>query len=216
MKITSIFIFCFSLFSVFSWGQDSLRAARGYVPNVMVGVDVLNAGIGFFSDRKMVQGFVSSKIRKDIHAVVELGYDKNVYRKNGYDARINGWFLKAGGFYMLSRDSENDFNGFYAGPKIGASFYSQTYAQVPVRGRQSGDAYLSFDASSQSSYWLEAGIGGRVQLFESPFYIDVGVQPRYLLYTTKQSGMQPMVVPGFGKSSGRFAVGFAWNVAYRF
>ena len=28
--------------------------------------------------------------------------------------------------------------------------------------------------------------------------------------------MKPMIVPGFGKSSTKFNVGFSWNLAYQF
>jgi len=79
-----------------------------------------------------------------------------------------------------------------------------------------GDYFVSYPSSNQSAYWLEAGIGGRVQLFNSNFFIDVQVQPRYMLYTTKQEEIQPMIVPGFGTSSGSFTLGFAWNIAYKF
>jgi hypothetical protein len=35
---------------------------------------------------------------------------------------------------MLSMDTENPDNGFYAGAKMAASFYSQEYKKVPIRG----------------------------------------------------------------------------------
>ena len=218
MKRVNIFILFFSFLSSLGFAQkiDTLKIKPKYEPNFMVGFDVLNAGLAVFSERKMFQGFISSKIRKDIHAVADLGYESNIYQKNGYDAKAGGIFMKAGGFYMLMKDAENEFNGFYAGTKLGASFYRQEYKQMPVRGAQGGDSYLSFPSSTQSSYWLEMPIGGRVQLFGSNFYIDVNVQPRYLVFTTKQDDIKPMIVPGFGRSSAKFNMGFAWHVAYKF
>lgn len=182
----------------------------------MVGMDVLNAGIAAFSDRKLIQGFVSSQINQNIHAVAEGGFEKNIYQKNGYDATANGPFLKLGAFYMLANDKENPFNGFFAGGKIAGSYYSQEYFAVPVRGFSDSETSVAFPSSSQSSYWIEAMIGGRVQLFESPFYIEVNMQPKYLAFSTTQEDLEPMIVPGFGKSSAKFNMGFSWNVAYRF
>lgn len=211
-------LICFLFFSLWATAQqqDSTVVEKKYIPNLMIGFDVLNGGLTLFSDRKTMQGFVSTKIKKDIHAVADLGFERNIYQKNGYDAKASGIFIKAGGFYMLMKDPENEFNGFYAGSKLGASFYTQEYMQVPVRGSQGGDAYLSLPRSAQSSYWLEASIGGRVQLFESQFYIDVNVQPRYMLYSAKQDGVKPMIVPGFGRSSSNFSAGLAWSLAYKF
>ena len=211
------FFFSFDFIAAFAQtAQDSAEAKWKYEPNFMVGIDVLNAGIGVFSDRQLFQGFVSSRVSKNIHAVAEAGYEKNIYRKNGYDATANGPFLKLGAFYMLAKDKENELNGFYAGAKAAGSFYSQEYKAVPVRGYGGSDTTVAFPSSSQSSYWLEAAVGGRVQLFESPFYIDVNIQPRYLLFSTTQDDIKPMIVPGFGKSSAKFNVGFAWNIAYLF
>lgn len=219
MSRRRIFTFFFSLLLCLGFAQkapDSLKSGWKYEPHFMVGFDVLNAGVGFFSDRKMFQGFVSTKIKPNIHAVAEVGFDKNIYQKNGYDAKVSGAFLKLGSFYMLAKDRENELNGFYAGGKLVGSYYTQEYFAVPVRGFGGSDTSVSFPASTQSSYWIEATIGGRVQLFESPFYIDVNVQPRYLVYTTTQEDLRPMIVPGFGRSSAKFNMGFSWNIAYFF
>ncbi len=219
MKPKLIFTFFFSFLFILSFSQkkeDSLKTKWNYEPNFMVGFDVLNAGIAAFSDRKLYQGFVSSRISKNIHAVAEGGFEKNIYQKNGYDATANGPFLKLGAFYMLANDKENEFNGFFAGGKLAGSFYSQEYFAVPVRGFGGSDTSVAFPASSQSSYWIEGLIGGRVQLFESPLYIEVNMQPKYLAYSTTQEDLKPMIVPGFGKSSGKFNMGFSWNVAYKF
>jgi len=219
MKRKLIFILSFSFISLgFAQkkAEDSIKKSWQYQPNFIVGVDVLNAGVGFFGDRKLFQGFISSRINRNVHAVADFGVDKNVYEKSGYNATINGVFLKLGAFYMLSKDPENDFNGFYGGGKLAGSFYKQEYFTVPVRGSGGGDAFITLPESQQSSYWLEAVIGGRVQLFSSNFFIDVNIQPRYLVYTTKQEDLFPMIVAGFGKSSGKFNMGFGWNIAYKF
>lgn len=219
MKTRLIFTFFFSLLGILSFAQDTKEVKKEkwkYEPNFMVGLDALNIGASFFSDRKLYQGFVSSKLNDNVHAVIEAGFEKNIYQKNSYDAKASGPFLKLGAFYMLAKDPENEFNGFYAGGKVGGSFYNQEYMAVPVRGFGGSNSSEAFPSSSQSSYWMEAMIGGRVQLFDSNFYIDVNLQPKYMVYTTKQDDIKPMIVPGFGKSSSKFNMGFAWNIAYKF
>lgn len=213
---TFMLFFSIAFVSASAQQKDSLQVEKKYQPNFMVGGDLLNVGISFFSDRKVYQGFISTHLKKDLHLIAELGYEDNLYDKNGYEAYAKGAYLKAGGFYMLMKDTENQFNGFYAGPKLAASMYEQHYVKVPVRGSQGGDSFVGFDPSNQTSVWIEGSIGGRVQLFKSAFYIDVNVQPRYLVYTTKQEEITPMIVPGFGKSSSNFNLGFAWNLAFKF
>ena len=125
MKPKHIFFLFFSIISVHNFAQDRAEKMirEKYQPNFIVGFDVVNAGISFFSDRKVYQGFISSKIKKDIHAVAELGFEKNIYLKNGYDAEVSGPYAKLGAFYMLIKDPENEYNGFYGGGKLGTSFF---------------------------------------------------------------------------------------------
>lgn len=209
-----------SLFAVGSFSAQETQEAEKpkwkYEPNFIVGVDLLNAGVSFFSDRQLFQGFVSSRIKDNFHGIVDLGVDKNIYQNNGYDAKANGTFVKIGAFYMLARDRENDFNGFYGGGKLAGAFYTQEYMAIPVRGFGGSSSSVSMPSSSQTSFWIEGNLGGRVQLFESNFYIDVSMQPRYLLVPGKQDDVVPMIVPGFGRSSNSFTMGFAWNIAYKF
>ena len=222
MKAKSIFISAFSLVSVFAFSQKKVEAKKQdsakwrYTPNFIIGADVLNLGAAFFGDRKLYQGFVSSQITRNIHAVADVGFEDNIYQKNGYDAKANGSFVKLGVFYMLAKDAENQFNGFYGGGKLAGSFYKQEYFAVPVRGFGGNSSTVNYPSSSQSSYWVEAVLGGRVDLFKSNFYIDVNLQPKYLLVAGKQDELKPMIVPGFGKSSNKFSLGFSWNIAYKF
>ena len=222
MRTKSIFILGFSVCSLVAFSQqkqderkqDSIKWK--YTPNFIIGADVLSLGSGIFGDRQLIQGYVSSRVNKRIHAVLDLGYDKNIYQKNGYDAAADGFFAKLGGFYMLASDPENAFNGFFAGAKLAASFYSQEYKAIPVKGKYSEGVSLAFDPSSQSSYWMEAVLGARIQVFDSNFFIDVNLQPKYLVSHTQQDEIVPPRVPGFGRSSGKFNMGFSWNLACKF
>ena len=218
VKLRPIYFLFFSLFFIQNFAQENeqIIVKEKYQPNFIVGFDVVNAGISFFSDRKVYQGFISSKIKKNIHAVIDLGYENNIYQKNGYDAEVMGHYVKLGAFYMLIKDPENEFNGFYGGGKLGASNFQQEYFSVPVRGFNGSSSTLSFPNSTQSAYWVEAVLGGRIQLFSTSFYVDVNLQPKYLAYATKQDEIQPMIVPGFGKSSAKFNLAFAWSISYKF
>lgn len=220
MKTKHIFIFIFSLICFSGIAQKSEKNENvkkwNYEPNFMIGIDVLNLGASFFSDRKLYQGFISSKLKDNWHGVAEAGFEINKYQKNGYNATVNGPFAKIGTFYMMSKDPENEFNGFYLGGKMAGSFYSQEYKAVPVRGFGGSNSSIAFPQTNQSSFWLEGVAGGRIQFFQTQFFIDVNVQPKYLVYSSKQDEIKPMIVPGFGKSSTKFNLGFSWNVAYRF
>lgn len=217
-KLLFICIFSFSFPFVFCQEKPVQKQGvlRNYQPNFMLGFDVLNAGVRLFSERKLYQAYVSTELKPRLHAIVDAGFEKNVFQKNGYDAKANGTFLKLGALYMLISDPENRFNGFYVGGKLAGSLYEQEYFAIPIKGFQSGDFSVSYPSTTQSSFWAEALLGARIQLFQSSFYIDANVQPKYLIHSTKQDRIQPMIVPGFGKSTSAFGVGFSWALAYKF
>lgn len=218
MKIRRIFFCFFSCLTshLFAQSVTSEEAKHSYEWNGMMGADVVHAGMALFSDTKRFQGFFTTEMKSKMYAVLDVGHEKNHYDKNGYNAQAKGLFMKLGAYYMLFQDNEQKRNGFYAGGKIAGSFYAQTYFMVPIKGYGAMGAHSSLPPSNQSTYWVEGLLGGRVKIFDSPFFIDVNIQPRYWIYTTKQAGLQPMIVPGFGKSSSRFAMGFSWNMGYYF
>ncbi len=218
MKTRLIFILFLSLSLSTLRGQkvDTLQTVERYRPNSLIGVDLLHLGMLPFSDQKLISFSADTELRPRLHILAEAGLGSDKYLQHGYDVEANGIFAKAGVLYMLSYDAQNRQNGFYGSGKLAASFYTQDLNAVPIRGYHGEDLYATFPSSSQSSYWVEAAVGGRIRLFDSSFYIDAQVMPRYLLYTTKQENIRPMVIPGFGKSANNFTVGFSWSVAFRF
>lgn len=216
MNLRPFFISTFSLLFFLGYGQKKKKEKWDYHPNYVVGIDLLHLGLAVAGQDRMIQGFVSSTLTKSIHAVADVGQEKNTYDKNGYDVDASGVFVRLGGFYMLAPDPQNIENGFYIGGKVAASFYNQDLKSIPIRWIQGMDSFASFPGSSQSAYWLEGAVGGRIEILGSHFLIDVQAQPKILMYTTKQENITPMVIPGFGKDATRFKIGFMWNLAYRF
>ena len=77
MKTKLTFILFFSFCLGFSQEKDSVKTKYQYKPNFTVGVDVLNAALSTFSDRKLFQGYISSEIKKNLHAVLDVDYGNN-------------------------------------------------------------------------------------------------------------------------------------------
>jgi hypothetical protein len=61
MKTRLVFTLFFSLMGILTLAQEekeTKKASWKYEPNFMVGLDALNTGVSFLSDRKMYQGFI--------------------------------------------------------------------------------------------------------------------------------------------------------------
>lgn len=96
---------------------------------------------------------------------------------------------------MLAKDAENEFNGFLCRRKIGRLIlHSGIYGCSRSKGYGGSSSSVAFPSSTQSSYWIEGTIGGRVQLFDSNFYIDVNLRNLNILPANGRTEIQPMIV----------------------
>lgn len=227
MRTKPIFTCFFSLLSLLIFAQKTPgKLHQGSQPTEeknrperfaywMAGVDVLNASLAFFTERKVFQTSLSTPYNRKLMLVADAGLEKNQYGKLGYSAQASGPFVKVGATYPLLWEAARPDNRFYAGLKIAAAFYRQQYDAVPVKGALGLTSTFSLPSSNQSSYWAEAVLGGRIELSQSRWFLEANVQPRYLVFSTKQEDLAPMIVPGFGRSSGKFNLGFYWGIAYR-
>ena len=73
----------------------------------------------------------------------------------------------------------------------------------------------SLSEANVNSGWLEAVAGAKVQIGNSPFYIDFMVRPKFIVYSSKQQDVSNLVVPGYGKDKGAANISLFWGLTYR-
>lgn len=193
---------------------DSLLSKKSG-ENLFIGVDLFNPIMSAFTDKQGGQAMVSYRVKGKWNAVAEVGYEKNIYDELDWNVDVNGLYFKLGFNWFISQDHENPSNGFYTGARVAYAMYEQKVNQYPIRlsGNQV-DAFGSFPAENVSAYWFEIVGGGRVELF-SNFYADVSVRPEIYLGSKKQEGLDPLVIPGYGKDIGPINFSVFWGLTYK-
>ena len=194
---------------------DSIFNPQQKAGNLFVGVDLFNPDLSAFTDKQGGQAMISYRVYKKWNAVAELGYEKNHYDELDWDIDVNGMFFKLGFNWLISQDYEDASNGFYTGMRFAYAMYEQTVNAYPIRasGNQV-DEYGSFPAENVSAYWVEVVGGARVRLL-SNFYADVSVRPEIYLGSKKQQGLDPLVIPGYGKDIGPINFSVFWGITYK-
>lgn len=194
---------------------DSLAPKQKREGVLFVGVDLFNPVMSAISDKQGGQAMVSYRVKGKWNAVAEVGYEKNIYDELDWNVDVNGLYFKLGFNWFISQDYQNPSNGFYTGARIAYAMYEQKVNQYPIRlsGNQV-DGYGSFPAENVSAYWFEIVGGGRVQLF-SNFYADVSIRPEIYLGSKKQEGLDPLVIPGYGKDIGPINFSVFWGLTYK-
>ncbi|WP_128330157.1 DUF6048 family protein [Apibacter sp. HY039] len=218
------YLLLISLFlGVFSYSQQPTIDSTFIIPKqrqMFVGVDLFNPIASFFSDKKNISGYISYKIKNRWLAVGELGYEKNIYKYNDWDVSAKGVFAEFGVNYILTNNYENTGEGFFIGARFAFSPYKQTINQYPVKGVNSDGQTQIISSSSLpeknvSSGWFEGLVGAKVQLGQSPFYLDFMIRPKFLIFSNKQEGIDNLVIPGYGKNKGNANISLFWGVSYR-
>jgi len=206
--------------------NDSIKKRKIAFNQIFVGVDFFNPINGFFSEKKGFQGMVSFHVKKKWHGVIELGYEKNTFDKINWNIDVNGLFYKVGFNWKINQDYENSINGFILGARIAGANYKQTVNQYPIyyyNNTISGNTstttteviYKSLPQTSASAYWMELALGGKIQIKKSRFYGDFLFQPKFLITgKSKDNDTDPIVVPGFGKSTSGFNFSVYWGISY--
>lgn len=194
---------------------DSIFNPQKRAGNLFVGVDLFNPALSFFTDKQGGQAMVSYKVFKKWNAVAEVGFEKNIYDELDWNIDINGLFFKLGFNWFISQDYEDASNGFYTGARFAYASYKQTVNQYPIRvsGNQV-DEYGSLPSANVSAYWFEIVGGARVRLIGN-FYADVSVRPEIYVGSKKQEGLDPLVIPGYGKDIGPINFSAFWGITYK-
>ena len=194
---------------------DSILNPKKRTGNLFVGVDLFNPIMSAFSDKQGVQAMISYKVHKKWNAVAEVGYEKNRYDELDWDIDVNGLYFKLGFNWFISQDYEDASNGFYTGMRFAYSAYQQTVNQYPIRvSNNQVDEYGSFPTANVSAYWVEILGGARVRLIQN-FYADVSIRPEIYIGSKKQEGLDPLIIPGYGKDIGPINFSVFWGITYK-
>ena len=184
--------------------------------DIFIGVDLFNPIVSAFTDKKGASAYISYQLNSKWHLVAEVGYEKNKFDEINWNVDVDGAFAKIGANWFITQDVENQSNGIYIGGRAAYSKYSQTINKYPIRDLQSNEVINSGSRpkADVSAFWVEAVIGGRVEILKN-FYGELALHPSAYLGGKKDDNIDPLVIPGYGKNSGPFNMSVFWGIAYK-
>ncbi|MGI9526169.1 MAG: DUF6048 family protein [Weeksellaceae bacterium] len=192
--------------------SDSLKINKK--ANPYIGIDAFNPVYGLFTDKKGIEGLITYPITHKIHIALEGGYEENIYDYNNWLASASGPYVRLGGQYFVSQDDKNPNMGYYVGARLGYSKYKQTVDSFIILGNNGDNETSSLPEHDASAFWVEPLAGGRVQVLQSPFYIDASVRLKIRASASNDYGIDPLIIPGFGTDQSSLAIGVNWSIGY--
>nr|WP_321234242.1 DUF6048 family protein [uncultured Psychroserpens sp.] len=160
------------------------------------------------------------RLTKNLYIAGELGTEERRIANNFLDVTAKGSFFKAGIDYNTYTNWLDMQNMIYTGFRVGVSSFSQTLNNFTVYNT---DQYWNEQFSDNPSretkgltgIWAELILGFKAELLPN-LYGGLNIQIKSLISQDLPPGYENLYVPGFNRTydSGRFGVGFGYNVSY--
>jgi len=200
--------------------NDTLVYKQKY--GLRLGADISKLARTFFDDN--YTGFEimgDYRLTKRIYLAGEIGNEERTIENEVLNNTTKGSYFKGGidlNFYKNWLDMENML---YAGFRVGASTFSQTLNNYDIYNvnNQYWDEQFSVEDGTKFSgltaLWAEIQIGLKAEVVNNLF-VGLNVQLKGLVSETEPDNYENLYIPGFNRTfdSGRFGVGFGFNMSY--
>lgn len=222
--VTSLLLLMFVPLTSFSQDnntkeQDTIIYKQKY--GLRLGVDIYKPIRSFIDDD--FTGFeinADYRLTKRVYLAGEIGNEQRTNTTDYLDVTAKGSYFKAGVDYNFYQNWLDMENMIYGGFRVGVSSFSQTLDSFTVYNT---DSYYnepltvteSQEFKGLSFIWAEIILGMKVEVINN-FYIGANVQLKGRIKEDKPENFGNLYVPGFNKvfDSGRFGIGFGYNVSY--
>lgn len=198
---------------------DTITYKQKY--GLRLGVDVYKPFRTFTNDN--YTGFEINgdyRLTKRLYLAGEIGTEERTTTTDYLDVTAKGSYFKAGFDFNFYRNWLDMENMMYGGFRVGVSSFSQTLNNYTIYNT---DQYYedpatileSEEFNGLSSLWAELILGMKVEVLNN-IYIGVNVQLKGRITEDQPENFGNLHIPGFNKvfDSGRFGVGFGYNLSY--
>lgn len=160
------------------------------------------------------------RLTKRIYLAGEIGTEQRTNITDYLDVTAKGSYFKVGADYNFYRNWLDMENMIYGGIRVGVSSFSQTLNSYTVYNTDQyyEDPYTSTESqefNGLSAIWSELIIGMKVEVINN-LYVGINVQLKGRITEDIPEDFGNLYIPGFNKvyDSGRFGVGFGYNISY--
>lgn len=175
--------------------KDSLERASG----LRTRIDVASIANYLVSSKKGSQYELGlDYIRKSMLFSAEAGRASSVLEQPfRYTYQWAGFYGRLGAGYNVFKSGKDVL--FVSG-RYGFSYFKDQFETLTFRSRYWGMQQIGLPAHAQQAHWLEAQIGLQTQII-GPLFIGISVGLRAAMFVSKNQGIQPLWIPGYGRAT---------------
>lgn len=160
------------------------------------------------------------RLTKRVYIAGEIGTEQRTNTTEYLNVTAKGSYFKAGLDYNFYRNWLDMENMIYGGVRVGVSSFSQKLNSYTVYNTDQyyDDPYTvteSQEFNGLSAIWAELIIGMKVEVVNN-LYVGLNVQLKGRVTEDEPNNFGNLYIPGFNKvfDSGRFGIGFGYNLSY--
>ncbi|MEO6348286.1 MAG: DUF6048 family protein [Aquaticitalea sp.] len=199
--------------------QDTIIYKQKY--GLRLGIDISKPVRSFLDDNYTGLEIMGDyRLTKDIYLAGELGTEEHTDITDYLNVTAKGSYFKAGVDYNFYQNWLDMENMIYGGFRVGVSSFNQTLNSYTVYNTDQyyNEPYTVTDSkefNGLSAIWAEMIIGMKVEIFNN-LYVGINAQLKGRITEDQPENFGNLYIPGFNKvyDSGRFGVGFGYNVSY--
>ncbi|OQX97376.1 MAG: hypothetical protein B6I20_12750 [Bacteroidetes bacterium 4572_117] len=201
------------LATTFIYAQDNIEKTKG----IRFGFDVSPLVVRLFEPERSGLGVsIDFEFKTDYFGVIEGGLLNYGLEQKNFNYQSSGYYGLFGLDYnLLKAEKSVDNNILFAGFRYGISSFQQNIDNIVINNYWGTyNAELGQQQITGSWFELLGGIKAEV-FFAKNFFIGWTLRAKTLLSGTKNETMQPIYIPGYGKTDKKFRFGISWFVAYK-
>tara|TARA_R100001369_G_scaffold14013_4_gene28486 strand:- start:75275 stop:75967 length:693 start_codon:yes stop_codon:yes gene_type:complete len=200
--------------------KDTLVYKQKY--GLRLGTDISKLGRTFLDDN--YTGFEimgDYRLTQKMYLAGEIGNEERTLSNDVLSNTTKGSYFKGGIDINMFKNWLDMENLIYVGFRVGASTFSQTRNNYNVYNvnNQYWNEQISVEESQEfkglAAVWGEVQFGFKAEVLNNLF-AGLNIQLKVLASETELDDYENLYIPGFNRTfdSGRFGVGFGFNVSY--
>lgn len=157
---------------------------------------------------------------KNLYIAGEIGTEEKTTTTDFLNTTSTGGYLKAGVDYNLYTNWLDMDNMIYSGFRVGLSSFKQTINSYTIYNtNQVWQPPTTITEAREfkglNAIWAEVIFGIKAEVV-SNLYVGLNAQLKARVSETEPDNFENIFIPGFGRTydSGRFGIGFGYNVSY--
>ncbi|WP_296316861.1 DUF6048 family protein [Winogradskyella sp. UBA3174] len=215
------------LFSTMAFAQEKTEKAKDTLVykqkyGLRLGTDISKLGRTFLDDN--YTGFEimgDYRLTQKMYLAGEIGNEERTLSNDVLSNTTKGSYFKGGIDINMFKNWLDMENLIYVGFRVGASTFSQTRNNYNVYNvnNQYWNEQISVEESQEfkglAAVWGEVQFGFKAEVLNNLF-AGLNIQLKVLASETELDDYENLYIPGFNRTfdSGRFGVGFGFNVSY--